>query len=345
MAQLVNDLIEPAVLVDFVRQYDNEVLRPSAQFTLDSYLPNRNVDDLDYRIRKGAFNDVDIAEYRAWDTPARMTGRPGTFYTEGSLGPVSRQIPLGEEESIRARALLTRNNDPIIAAIYEDAQRMIRSVQGRIEVARGDVIDDGIVTIAENGLALTANFGRDALMRKVAGMVWTNVAAPIVTDLLAWVLEYETLNGITPDHLLVPKTRIGSMALNTEMRNYAAAFGTTPSRINRQTIDNILSSEGLPPIRTYDTVVRKDGVVTRVLPLDKVYLMPPAGEPLGNTFYGPTAEALLLAERGLIEATAVPGVVAVVSRSEHPVQTYTVGTAVALPAMPNPNLVLDADVA
>jgi hypothetical protein len=107
----------------------------------------------------------------------------------------------------------------------------------------------------------------------------------------------------------------------------------------------VFAAEGLPPIRTYDTVVRVNGTSTRVLPVDKVYLMPGSTEPLGNTFYGPTAEALLLREKGLIEAEGIPGVVAVVTRTEHPVQTYTVGTAVALPAMPNPDLILDADVA
>jgi hypothetical protein len=345
MAQLVHDLVDPQLLIDFVRTWDREVLRPEAQFSLDSYLPNRETMDLDFRIRKGALNDVDVAEYRAWDTPARMTGRPGTYFIEGSLGPVSRQIPLGEEEGLRARALLAKTNDPIIQAIYADATQMIRSVQGRLEMARGDLIDDGIVTIAENGLTLTANFGRSAAMRKTAATVWTNTAATILTELLGWVVNYQDQNGTEPDHILMPKTRVGSLALNAEMRSYAAANGTTPNRINRQTIDNVFAAEGLPPIRTYDTVVRVNGTSTRVLPVDKVYLMPGSTEPLGNTFYGPTAEALLLREKGLIEAEGIPGVVAVVTRTEHPVQTYTVGTAVALPAMPNPDLILDADVA
>jgi hypothetical protein len=346
MAQLVNDLIDPQVLTDFVRAYDNEVLREEANWTLDRWLPNRYIDDLDYRIRKGALNDVDIAEYRAFDTPARMTDRPGTFFIEGSLGPVSRQIPLGEEEFLRARSLQANSNDPIIQQIYEDSTRMIRAVQGRVEVARGDVINDGIVTIAENGLVLTANFGRAALMSKTAAIPWTTTAtATPLADLLSWQNDYITQNGMEPAVVLTPKTRIGSLALNVEMRNYAAANGTVPTRINRATIDSILSAEGLPPFETYDGQVRKDGVATRVLPVDKVYLMPPEGNSAGNTFYGPTPEALLLAERGLIDRTAAPGVIAVITRTEHPVQTYTVGTAIALPAMPNPDLILDADVA
>jgi hypothetical protein len=61
--------------------------------------------------------------------------------------------------------------------------------------------------------------------------------------------------------------------------------------------------------------------------------------------YGPTAEAIKLRAKGLIERDEVPGIVAVVTETEHPVQTFTVGTGIALPATPNPNLVMDITVA
>jgi hypothetical protein len=41
----------------------------------------------------------------------------------------------------------------------------------------------------------------------------------------------------------------------------------------------------------------------------------------------------------------MPGVVAVVTETDHPVQTFTVGTAIALPVLPNPKLLFVADVA
>lgn len=345
MAQMVTDLIEPQELIDYVRQWDIEVLRPEAQLTLDRWLPNRLTEDLEFRIRRGALNDVDAAEYRAWDVPAPMTGRPGVSRVEGSLGPVSRQIPLGEEEFLRSRALDRGTNDPIIEAIYDDAERMIRAVQVRIELARGDVINDGKVTIAENGLLLEADFGRDPAMVKAAAVVWTDANALILAELLAWQEAYIEHNGTEPGLLLMPKARVGNFALNAEMRSYAAANATTPNRINRQVIDSIFSAEGLPPIETYDTQVRVNGTRVRVLPANKVFFMPSANEPLGHTFYGVTAEALLLRERGLITREAAPGIVATVNRNEHPVQTFTVGTAIALPAIPNPDLILEATVA
>jgi hypothetical protein len=345
MPNIITDIVQPSTLINYVRTFDIEVLRPDAQFRLGEWLPDVTTDELEFRIRKGALNDVDAAEYRAWDTPASMVGRPGTSRISGSLGPVSRQIPMGEEEFLRARVLLTGSQDPLVHAIYDDAERMMRSVKARIEMARGDIIDDGIVTIAENGLVLTANFGRSATHSVTAGTVWTNPAATILSDLLAWTTTYVNDMGAMPGCILMPRSRISNMALNTEMRSYAAMNGTTPARINAETIAAILGAEGLPPIEIYDTQTRVNGVRQRVLPINKVYLMPAPGEPCGNTFYGITAEALLLNQRGLITAADAPGIVAVVTQTEHPVQTYTVGTAIALPVMPNPDLIIDAVVA
>lgn len=343
---MVFDLVIPQLLIDYVRAYDIEVLRPEAQLTLDRFLPNRFIEDLDFRIRKGALNDVDIASYRAWDTPAAMTGRPGVSYIRGSLGPVSRQIPLGEEEYLRTQTLLRGSNDPIVQAIYDDSERMIRAVQARIEVARGDVINDGTLTINENGLNLTANFSRAGGMSVTSANLWTDTTlGKPLTDLLAWMDAYVIQNGIEPGLIMMSRTRVANLALSAEIRGYAAAGGVTPTRVNAATIADIFAAEGLPPVELYDTQVRVNGTRTRVLPVNKIFLMPPPDQPFGHTFYGVTAEALLLAERNMIDRAAMPGVVAVVTRTEHPVQTFTLASALAMPVMPNASLVLDAVVA
>ena len=346
MANIVYDLVDPAELIQYVRAFDNEVLRAENQETLEDILPNTPTDDLEFKVRKSARQQVDIAEYRAWDTPARMTGRPGVKYIRGSLGPVSRQIPLSEEEFLRVRALLRDTNDPIIDQIYADSENMIRAVQDRIELARGDIISDGKLTLAENGLVLEADWGRDPLMSVAAATVWTTTGtATPLGDLLAWTQAYRDLHGTDPAEILMSKVRIANLALNAEMRSYASANASTPTRLNRATIDAIFANEGLPPIRLYDRQVRKDGVATRILPQNKVFLLPGAGDLPGVTYDGPTAEAIKFAGRGLIDLQDAPGVVALVTETEHPVQTYTVGTAIAMPVMPNASLILDATVA
>lgn len=340
--KMVYDLIEPKVLLDYTRKYDNEVLREDNQFALGKYLPPVLTEDLEFRIRKGSLNDVDVAEYRAFDTPAPMTDRPGVSILAGSLGPVSRQIPLGEEEMLRTKSLERNTNDPIIMAILDDAERMVRSVQARLELARGDVIDDGVVTIEENGLSLTADFQRPASLRKTATTVHSDPAADVITDLLAWMEAFSDENGEEPDHILMPRQTVGLWLLNQEVRDYGIGInGLRPNRVTRADLDGILQAEGLPPIRTYDVTVRVNKVKTRVLPSDKIYLMG-SGE-IGSTHYGVTAEALKLRAKGYIKREAAPGIVCTIVETDHPVQTYTVGTALALPSI-NSQKVLDAEV-
>lgn len=342
-ATLVWDLVDPAELVQYVRAYDNEVLYN--QFTLQQFLPNVQMPELEYRIRSGTWKDVDVAKFRAWDTPAPMTGRQGFTRIQGELAPISRQIPLSEEEYLRLRELQGAGNQAMINAIYDDAERMVRSVQARIELARGELLTTGKITLNENGLNLQADFGPLGTHLPTAGTLWSNTAATMLSDLLTWQQVYVDDAGTAPAIMLWPRQVLSYAYLNTEMRSAAAASGSTPTRINNETVDAIFAANGLPPIQLYDTMVRVEGVGTRVIPANKILMLPAAGEPLGATFYGVTAEALLMAGKGYITQQDMPGVVAVTTQTESPIQTYTLGTAVAMPVLPNPELVLCATVA
>jgi Phage major capsid protein E len=157
--------------------------------------------------------------------------------------------------------------------------------------------------------------------------------------------KYVDDTGIAPATVLMAKARLGNLFLNAEMRAAAAANGVTPARVNRETIDAIFAANDLPPISTYDVKVRVNNVSTRVWPEDKVALLPDPSENMGNTFYGITAEALKLRGLGYIDSEEMPGIVAAVTTTDSPVQTFTVGTAIALPVLPNPMLLFIADVA
>lgn len=357
MAQIVYDLVDLAELTGYVRAYDNEILRN--QFTLDQLLPNRNVEDIEYRVKQGQLTDVDAAEFRAWDTQPSMAGRPGITRVRGELPPVSKQIPLTEEESLRLRALERQNNDPIVDAIFDDSERMIRSVQARIELARGDVLVDGIVTIAENNMFVTVDYGMPATHKVNAPIAWTvaNAAtAKPITDMLGWIETYVADVGAPPRGIMMARKRLAGLQMNAEVRAFAASGGTTPQRVNLATIQDIFSDQGLPPITApvgadplnsgpfFDEIIKVNGVNQRVIPDDKVIFLPPANEKAGETFYGLTAEATRLVEKRLITATDAPGVVALVLQNDNPVQTFTLATAIALPVVPNAELLFTADV-
>lgn len=337
------DLIDAVELTEYAREYDVEFRRADAMFLLDSYLPDTKTLDLEFRLRLGGMNDVDVAEYRAWDTPAPMTDRPGFSYISGEIGPLSRQIPLSEEERLRRDALLRQTNDPLIDMIYSDAERMVRSVAARVEMARGDLIDDGKVTINENGVNVEADFGRSSVASPSAGTVWSNTgAATPLSNLLGWVEDYVDLNGFEPGEILIPRSTVMHLALNAEFRSYLAASGTTPTRLNAEAIAAVMAAEGLPPFRIYDGQFRVRGVRTKVLNPEKIYMMPPSGVAYGETRWGVTAEATVMQGRGL--RVDPPGIVSLVYGNDHPVQTSVVATAVSMPITPNVDYVFDITV-
>jgi Phage major capsid protein E len=344
-ARFLFDLIEPAVLTKYIRQYDNEVLKNN--FMLDRYLPDLLNDELEYVIDQQSFQDVDVAEYRAFDTQPRLTGRQGFDRIRGSLAPVSRQIALTEEERLRLRALQSggaQGRAAQVNQIYADAERMTRAVKARLELAKGQVLQTGKFTLAENGLVMEADFSMPATHKPTAQTTWATNTTDILADLLTWMQLYVDDNGFEPGEMVLSRKILGYMINNNKMKEAAAFAGTTPARINLETVQAILASNGLPPIIVNDTTVRVNGTATRVIAEDKVLFMPPQGVPLGNTHYGITAEALVLAEAGKIQERDAAGIVAVNLRNDNPVQTFTLATAIAVPVLGNPNAIICADV-
>lgn len=337
---ILYDLADPAELIGYARRFTNEVL--VNKFTGQQYLPNKFVDDIEYALKREGLTDVDIALYRSWDTPPPMTGRPGTAKVRGEIAPVSRSIALGEEEGLRLRRLKSTNGSQLVDQIFNDAERMIRAVEGRIEVARFDALIDGKVILLEpNGLDIVADYGMPSDQKVTPGVAWTvanSATATPISDLLAINALSLARNGAGIGKIVMSKSRVPALLVNDEVRDYIAGGGNVPVRVRLSDVQAVLGEQDLPTIEFVDTMVRVDGVQKRVLPPEFVLCLPSTDDPFGTTLYGPTAEAVLLAEKGYITAKQVRGVAAVVAQNDSPVQTFTTGTAVALPVVPNPEL-------
>lgn len=336
---IVFDLVDPAELVGYARRYANEVL--NNRFTGNRYLPDKNVDDIEYALKKEGLVDVDMAKYRAWDTPPAMTGRPGVARIRGEIAPISRQIALGEEEGLRLRALQKGNSSQIIDQIYNDTDRMIRAVAARAEVARFDALIDAKLILHENGLDLEVDYGMPADQKITVANAWTvanKATATPISDMLAADALSVARNGSGLGKIVMSKTRLPALLVNDEVRDYVAGGGNVPIRVRLDDIQAVLSEQGLPAIEFYDTLVRDNGIQKRVLPTEYVLMLPGTEDPFGSTLIGPTAEAVLLAEKNYISSKQVSGLVAVVVQNDSPVQTFTSAHGVILPVIPNPEL-------
>jgi hypothetical protein len=340
---LVLDLADPQELAGYVRGIQLEEERN--RYQLAAYLPNRNIDEIEYRITSGSLRDPDVAPFRAWDTEAPIGSRQGLTRIMGELPPLSKKMRLGEEERLRRRMLDTGDSQPLVDAIYDDAGQLTRSVTGRIELARGEALETAALAINENGVVQTVTFGRKAGHTVTAAIKWDvpGTAVPIA-DLRSWVQTYIDSNGTAPAFGLTSTQVISALMLVAEIRALATNISGVPALVTLATVQSVFAAFGLPPMVPYDTTVRVAGVATRVTNAKKVTLMPPAGEPLGNTLFGTTAEAITLAEARAISNDQVPGMMATVHNMDDPVSTWTKVAAIALPVLPNPDLTFTATV-
>lgn len=336
---LSTDYITPAELTGYVRaaQADQERNR----FTLSEYLPSVNIDDLSYRFTKGGEGLAEAATFRSYDAESPIGSRPGVTRVQGELPPISRKIRLGEYDRLRQRKL----DGEVRNAILTDAERMSQSVLARVEVARGDALVTGKVTINENGVVATVDFGRAANHTVTAAVAWTNVAATPLTNLMAWRDVYVATNGSEPGRILTSRRVLALMMRNGEMRNLVFPGANQPNLVTETAVLQALTAFGLPPITLNDSQVRVNGVATRVIPDDRLLYLPAPGtvdgDQLGAALFGTTAESLE-PDYGL--AGNEPGLVAGSYSTKDPVAVWTKAAAIALPVLANPNLTFTANV-
>lgn len=340
------DYIEPVELTGYVREAAMNL--PDNQFTLARWLPNRPIDDLEYRFTRGGEGLIEAATFRAYDAESPIGHRPGLTRVSGELPPISRKIRLGEYDRLRQRAA---NAEVVRDSILTDAERMTRAVAARLELARGDALVNGSVTINENGVVATISFGRSGSHTVAPGVLWSTVAtATVLADLLSWQQTYITTNGVAPGAMVMSSTVLGYMLRNAEVRALVGSTLGSPSRVSQAALRGILDDHGLPPWYIVDEQINVNGVATRPIPIDRFLYLPAPVDPdnvdgtdLGATLFGTTAESLD-PRYGLADGDRA-GIVAGAYATEDPIAIWTKAAAIAVPVAANPDLSFMADVA
>lgn len=340
------DYIEPVELTGYVREAQANL--PDNQFSLARWLPNRPIDDLEYRFTRGGEGLIEAATFRAYDAESPIGHRPGLTRVSGELPPISRKIRLGEYDRLRQRSAAA---DAIRDAILSDAERMTRAVSARMELARGDALVNGSVTINENGVIATVTYGRTGSHQVAPGVLWSTIAtATPLADLLSWQQTYITTNGVGPGAMVMSSTVLGYLLRNAEIRTLVGSTLGVPSRVSQAALRGILDDHGLPPWYIVDEQINVNGVATRPIPIDMFLYLPAPVDPdsfdgtdLGAVLWGTTAESL--DPRYGLEGGERPGIVAGAYATEDPIAIWTKAAGIGLPMLANPDLSFRADVA
>ncbi|MFI7096436.1 major capsid protein [Streptomyces lydicus] len=336
--QLIDEFGTPAELTGYARAAlrDYQV----NTFMLHELLPDNTVNDLSYKFTRGGGNLVDAAVYRNYDSESDIGVREGGARVYGELPPISRKMPLGEYERIKRRNLDTQAEE-LRAALESDSVRLVQGIAARVELARGEAIFNASITLNENGVQGGVDFGRSAGNSVAPATTWDNPAATVSDDLDTWMEYYLTLNGFTPDRMLMPRRVFNFLRRNDQMKNIifpnsgksTAGIPTlTPAQLN-----DALSAAGLPTPIVYDAQVNVGGVSTRITPANKVALLPPANVKFGETLWGAPIESQD-PRYGLAGNEA--GVAVGAYYSEDPQTLWTRATSIVLPIIGNPDVTM-----
>lgn len=329
---LSNDYIEAAELTGYVRAALEDL--PQNAFGLAQYLPNTPTDDIDFRANVGGGGLAKSASFRSYDAESPISGRKGITSIQGELPPISEKRRLGEYDRLKLRNL----DDAVRNQIMDDAVELAKAIHTRIEIARGDLLMTGKVSIEENGLALEADFGRAANHTQTAATRWDNGGDPI-EDLLAWQAVYRATNGVRPGEILTSDQVVATLMRNEAIRNYVLAPGATQNIVTFDALQALLQSYRLPPLTTYEAQVDDgNGGAREIIDPKRILFLPPAGNKIGETLWGVTAESI--DERYQIDAAEAPGVVVGSYSDNDPVARWTKASAISLPVAPNSNLTL-----
>lgn len=337
--------VEPDDLTTFVREVPVPAdLTLLAQAGEDTVLDNKvNWAEITRRNR--------TARFRSYDGRIHVSSRDTAEEKAVKLPPLSTSFNMGEYERLQlefARTGGTRQ-EALARAIYDDAMRGTREVQARLELAIGDELTDGKLTINENGFASEADFGVPANQLVAPVTAWTDVTnATPLTNLVAWVDLMVTTNGNPRPGAIRTSLAVQRLVQrNKEIIDavHGATVGRT--RVTIEELNDLLISEGLPPFApAYDTVVDVDGVSTRTIPADRVLLTPADLSDLVEVTYGVSATALELVDSNEAELSFedAPGIVGVVEKTGPPYREFTFIDAVGMPTLKDARALLVADV-
>jgi len=335
--------VTPDALTAFVRQ-----VPPNPQLTLTGMFSRQEVMN----------NVVDWAEitstnrtarYRDYDGVIHSSSRDGATEKKVPLAPLSSSLSMGEYERLKVEFLRTGGTRGAVLeqAIYNDAERLTTEVLNRYELAWGDVLTDGKLSINEGGFVAEMDYGVPGELVQTPSASWDIAGTALVTDLEAWLNEYVFVNGFMPGSILCSTRVQTAVKKNTSVINAVVGSAAGKPRVSRMELNEFMAGEGWPIFRDpYDTQLSVDGTSTRVIADDMIVFLPPNLDDLGASYWGVSATSLELVNSNEAEMTFedAPGVVGVVEKMGPPYREYTFVDAVGMPVLTNASLLMVADV-
>lgn len=328
-----------ATLTGFVRTVLDQ---PTDAFSLARFLPDEGIDDIDFRAQVGGDALSRAAVFRAYDAESPITGVSQAQTVQGSLPPISLKTRVSEYDRIK---WANRGNQQ---SLLEDKTEtagleLAKAIRTRLEVARGQALMDGKVTISENDLSLSVDFGRKAEHTQTASQLWGTAQATPLANLIAWRDIYSDTNGADPTSLVMSRKALTALLNSDDTRHQVYGTSNDTRMVTVDDLNRLLNSHGLPSVTVYGAkYIADNGQAKEFIDSKKILFAGGVTDEVGKTFWGVTAEAL--EPKYEIDEALQPGIVVSSFIDNDPVALWVKASAVALPVLQAPNQTFAATV-
>lgn len=306
--------------------------------------PTKTVDELTFEYFKELNRLPVMATVQAYGAETPIASREGLDKVSGEIPPIKRKIPLNERHILALRREGLGDFARVVDAVYGDLDKMLASVRSRMEAMRIEAISTGKLTLAENGVIMTVDYGVPSNHKEVLEStdLWSAASTAVpIDDIQEWVDEIVNDTGIRPTRALTSNTVVANLLKSVQIRKMIHGTDGATRPVTLAEVNQMLLAMELPAIATYDSKLRKEAATgttstERFLPADRFVLMP--SDPLGETLLGPTAEALMS------DVSEISGMFAQVYAENDPPVVWTKAAATAIPTMPMADAIFIATV-
>ena len=338
--KLITDYATPYELSVVARESAAE--RERVENKLSTFLPTEAVDGISVTLVSGEDGRVEVAEYRAFDAETSFGHAEG-----GARRQIVELAPLGQQGRVSEYDQLIQRNsstpERVKQVLGKRAVNLGRAVADRLEMARGEVLTSGALSIDENGFKADVDFGRDVSMSTSAAALWSDPTTDVIEDINTWVDAYVGLNGETPQYIVASRQIINAIkkseAFGKVVNDVNAAY---MRRVTTADVQAFLADEGLPTLVEYNRKVMKNGIAVDVISPDTLVFVPNPQSGAGTTALGTTLESLS-SRYGMVPGEEA-GIVVGAYESDNPMGLYLNSAAIGLPVLHEANRFMSATV-
>lgn len=339
MSSLVEELFPTQDIID----YTNAIgLR---QYPLEALFPQRKVMTDDIKVISDTNDLPEIAHIHADDTEAELAARSGEVTT---VNPylIKRKYQLTEKD---LRALAAPRNDDeqryIMGHIFADVKNLADSIGATLELMRVKALTEKNFTIgvahtgADNAQKFDYNLPASSQLDTVD---FSDASVDPIEVLMAWVDNAD----FDVTHALTSKKAFSAIRNNPNVikRIYGVNnLMATLSGVMPADFDRYMESNNLPQIAAYSGKYTEKGVTKQFMSDGRMALF--AGDTVGNTVFGQTAEEAAAILNGKIQSTSVNNIMyQSYAETKDPIASIVKASAIAIPTLGIRNQLLQATV-